>query len=305
TEHIPIETMHAAEAVRPVRPSANVLANIHDRLAQKRFLEKHGFPQPAFAEVATEADLQAAAKKVGTPAVLKTRRGGYDGKGQSRAMTPGSELAAWTEIGRAPCIYEAFVPFEKEVSVILARGVNGETRVYPLAENEHRKGILHTTRVPAKAPEASRLAAEKVAVGIAEALGHVGVIAVEMFLLKDGTVLVNEIAPRTHNSSHFTFGACSTSQFEQHARAVLGLPLGDPGLLTPVVMVNILGDAWKNGEPDWNALLRHGEIRLHLYGKKDMKPGRKVGHFLILGDASDATVARADELLAALSTGSK
>jgi len=305
TEHIAIESMHAAEAVKPVRPSSKVLANIHDRLAQKTFLQTHGFPQPAFAKVDTREDLEAAARTVGVPAVLKSRRGGYDGKGQSRVMEPGDLEGAWERINRAPCIYEAFVPFRMEVSVILARGVDGTMQVYPVAENVHRNGILHTTRAPARVPDAVAARAQEIAKGVAEALGHVGVIAVEMFVTRDDEVLVNEIAPRTHNSSHFTFGACSTSQFEQHARAVLGLPLGDPSLLTPVVMVNILGDAWKNGEPDWMALLAHPELRLHLYGKKDMKPGRKVGHFLLLDADTDRSLARADGLLAALSAGAK
>jgi 5-(carboxyamino)imidazole ribonucleotide synthase len=238
---------------------------------------------------------------VGAPAVLKTLTGGYDGKGQARAKTLADAPAAWESLGRQPCIYEAFVDFEREVSVVLARGLDGAVAFYPLAENEHRRGILHTTRVPARAPPGAEAKAQALAAAIAEALGHVGVMAVEMFLTRAGGLLVNEIAPRVHNSGHFTFGACATSQFEQHVRAVCGLPLGDTTLLRPVVMLNVLGEAWAKGEPDWaRAVLSEPGASLHLYGKAKAAPGRKMGHVLVLADTVDEAMARAERIHARL-----
>ena len=301
TEHIPSAALREVEKVAPLRPASGVLHVIQDRLRQKRFLEENGFPQPAFAHVHDEASLEEAVRRVGAPAVLKTLTGGYDGKGQARAMTPGEARAAWESLGRHPCIFEAFVAFEREVSVVLARGHDGEVRYYPLAENVHVRGILHTTRVPARAPAGAEARAQRLARAIAEALGHVGVLAVEMFLTRDGELLVNEIAPRVHNSGHFTFGACATSQFEQHVRAVGGLPLGDTTLLRPCVMLNVLGEAWARGEPDWAAaVLAEPGASLHLYGKAKAAPGRKMGHVLVLADTPDEAMLRAERIHARL-----
>jgi 5-(carboxyamino)imidazole ribonucleotide synthase len=301
TEHIAAAGLREVEKIAPLRPGAEVLHVIQDRLRQKQFLGKHAFPQPAFAHVHDRESLATAVRSVGAPAVLKTLTGGYDGKGQARAKTAADAPAAWDSLGQAPCIYEAFVDFEREVSVVLARGLDGKVAYYPLAENEHRKGILHATRVPARAPPGTEEKAQRLAAAIAEALGHVGVMAVEMFLTRQGGLLVNEIAPRVHNSGHFTFGACATSQFEQHVRAVCGLPLGDTTLLRPVVMLNILGDAWAKGEPDWVSLvLAEPGASLHLYGKAKAAPGRKMGHVLVLADTVDAAMARAERIHARL-----
>jgi 5-(carboxyamino)imidazole ribonucleotide synthase len=257
-------------------------------------------PQARWAPVGSRAELDTAIAGIGLPAILKVRRAGYDGKGQIR-IEPGMDLdAAWHRLGEQPSVLEELVRFSREISVVLARGMSGELRIYPIAENEHRRHILHTTRAPAPISEDGRTRAEAIAVQIANALGHVGVMAVEMFDLPDGRLLVNEIAPRTHNSGHYTFGACATSQFEQHVRAVCGLPLGDPRALTGAVMVNLIGDLWADGQPPWQHVMARPEARLHLYGKDAPAPGRKMGHVLLLGDDTDRALADADALIAAL-----
>jgi 5-(carboxyamino)imidazole ribonucleotide synthase len=303
TEHVPADVLDQLEAIVPVRPGARVLRTIQDRLVQKQFLDRIGLPQTPWADATISgaagaaSDLDAALAKVGRPAILKVRRAGYDGKGQVR-IDPGTDAAAQLALLRGePAVVEQLVPFVREISVILARGLGGEIRIYPLAENVHRRHILHTTRAPAPMPEAERARAEAIAVSVAEALGHVGVMAVEMFELADGTLLVNEIAPRTHNSGHYTYGACATSQFEQHVRAVCGLPLGDPRALSPAVMVNLIGDLWAAGPPAWHHVLAVPEARLHLYGKDAPAPGRKMGHVVLLDDDPVRALASAEALI--------
>ncbi|MCS6797864.1 MAG: 5-(carboxyamino)imidazole ribonucleotide synthase [Myxococcota bacterium] len=287
TEHVPAEVLERVQCIVPLRPSASVLRTVQDRLEQRRFLDRLGVPQTPWAPVDDAASLHAAAAAVGTPLVLKTRRAGYDGKGQAFASDPSQLLEAWDRIGRAPAVAERFVRFEREVSVLLARHPDGALAFYPLVENAHRRHILHASRVPAVVPAGIEEQARRIAARIAEALDHVGVMAVEMFLTREGGLLVNEIAPRTHNSGHYTLGACATSQFEQHVRAVCGLPLGDPALLSPAIMLNLLGELWRDGPPDWTAVLRHPRARLHLYGKRDARPGRKMGHVLVIDDDRD------------------
>ena len=231
--------------------------------------------------------------------IVKRRRHGYDGKGQAR-FSSAEDAAKGADIFAAPCVWEKVVPFAKEVSVVLARARDGEIAVYPLAENLHRNGVLHATRAPAQVDAAAARRAEELARGLARTLGHVGVMAVEMFLLADGTLLVNEIAPRVHNSGHYTLGACATSQFEQHARAVGGLPLGRVAQAAPALMVNLLGDLWAGGEPDWALLRSIPGATLHLYGKASARAGRKMGHYVVVGDAAEAEWDRADERLGAL-----
>jgi 5-(carboxyamino)imidazole ribonucleotide synthase len=297
TEHVPADVLTALEAIVPVRPNAAVLRTIQDRLVQKQFLDRLGLPQAAWAPV---DDIHAALAKVGRPAILKVRRAGYDGKGQQRIGPGDDPLALLARLHGEPAVAEEVVEFTRELSVILARGLDGQIQIYPVAENVHRHHILHTTRVPAPMPEARRAAAEAMAVAVAEALGHVGVMAVEMFELADGRLLVNEIAPRTHNSGHYTYGACATSQFEQHIRAVCGVPLGDPRPLTGAVMVNLIGDLWDRGPPAWHEVLARPEARLHLYGKDAPSPGRKMGHIVLLDDDSDRALATAESLIATL-----
>jgi len=297
TEHVPAEVLSVLEAIVPVRPNAAVLRTIQDRLVQKQFLDRIGLPQAAWAPV---DDVHAALAKVGRPAILKVRRAGYDGKGQVRIAPGDDPLALLGKLRGEPAVAEEVVAFTREISVILARGLDGQIQIYPVAENVHRHHILHTTRSPAAMPEARRRQAEAMAVSVAEALGHVGVMAVEMFELADGRLLVNEIAPRTHNSGHYTYGACATSQFEQHIRAVCGVPLGDPRPLTGAVMVNLIGDLWGQGPPAWGEVLVLPEARLHLYGKDAPAPGRKMGHVLLLDDDTDRALVTAESLIATL-----
>jgi 5-(carboxyamino)imidazole ribonucleotide synthase len=298
TEHVPAEVLDVLETIVPVRPNASVLRTIQDRLVQKQFLDRIGLPQAVWAPV---DDVHAALARVGRPAILKVRRAGYDGKGQVRIGRDDDPVALLARLRGEPAVAEEVVGFTREISVILARGLDGQIQIYPVAENVHRRHILHTTRAPAAMPEARRKRAEAIAVAVAEALAHVGVMAVEMFELPDGRLLVNEIAPRTHNSGHYTYGACATSQFEQHVRAVCGMPLGDPRPLTGAVMVNLIGDLWSQGPPAWYEVLARPEARLHLYGKDAPAPGRKMGHVVLLDDDADRALATAESLVAALS----
>jgi 5-(carboxyamino)imidazole ribonucleotide synthase len=300
TEHVPADVLDALEPIAPVRPGASVLRTIQDRRVQKQFLDRIGLPQATWAPVDDAGMLRPALDRVGRPAIVKVRRAGYDGKGQVRIEASDDAEALLGKLRGEPAVAEEVVRFSREISVILARGLDGQIRIYPIAENMHRRHILHTTRAPAPMPEPRRRRAEDMAVAVAEALGHVGVMAVEMFELPDGSLLVNEIAPRTHNSGHYTYGACATSQFEQHVRAVCGVPLGDPRALTGAVMVNLIGDLWARGTPAWHEVLAHPEARLHLYGKDGPAPGRKMGHVVLLDDDTDRGLATAEALIATL-----
>jgi len=298
TEHVPAAVLDELEPIAPVRPGAGVLRTIQDRLIQKQFLDRLGLPQAAWAPV---DDLEVALAAVGRPAILKVRRAGYDGKGQVRIERDSDAAAQLARLRGEPAVAEEVVGFVREISVILARGLDGQIQIYPVAENVHRRHILHTTQAPATMSASQRARAEAIAVSVAEALGHVGVMAVEMFELADGRLLVNEIAPRTHNSGHYTYGACATSQFEQHLRAICGVPLGDPRSLIGAVMVNLIGDLWSAGPPAWQAVLARPEARLHLYGKDGPAPGRKMGHVVLLDDDSARALATAEGLIATLS----
>jgi 5-(carboxyamino)imidazole ribonucleotide synthase len=297
TEHVPADLLQELEQIVPVRPGASVLRTIQDRLVQKTFLDRIGLPQ---AKWAPADDIEQALATVGRPAIVKVRRAGYDGKGQYRIDEATDPQTVVAKLRGELSVVEEVVRFVREISVVLARDVHGGHRIYPIAENVHRKHILHTTRAPAPMPAAQRERAVAIAIEVADSLAHVGVMAVEMFELADDRLLVNEIAPRTHNSGHYTYGACATSQFEQHVRAICGLPLGDPRALTGAVMVNLIGDLWSAGPPPWQHVLSLPEARLHLYGKDLAAPGRKMGHVVLLGDDTDASLAKADNLIAAL-----
>lgn len=304
TEHVPFAILERLEKIRPVRPSARVLRTIQDRLEQRCFLAALGAPQVRYAAVLDLESLGAASDAVGHPSVLKTRRSGYDGKGQARVADRDALARAWKTVGEVPAILESFVDFEKEISVLLARDVDGNVRFHPIAENVHRHHILQTSQVPARISE--ELAAQARALGarIASALEHVGMMAIELFVTREGSLLVNEIAPRTHNSGHYSFGACATSQFEQHVRAICGLPLGDTSLNCPAVMLNLLGDLWRDGPPCWSSVLAHPTARLHLYGKRRALPGRKMGHVLILSEDVEQAGALATTIAEELEHGS-
>lgn len=301
TEHVDAALLEQIAGMVPVRPGPSVLATIQDRAVQKRFLDRIDLPQARWAEVGSPAELAAAVATIGTPSILKARRAGYDGKGQARLEPDADPAAGWRRIGDVPATLEELVPFAREISVVLARAVDGDVKIYPVAENVHRRHVLHTTRAPAPMPADQRHTAEGIARTIAVELEHVGVMAVELFELPDGSLLVNEIAPRTHNSGHYTYGACATSQFEQHVRAVCGLALGAPDLLSGAVMLNLIGDLWSQRQPPWQHVLARPDARLHLYGKDRPEPGRKMGHVLILDDDTDRGLASADALLALLS----
>ena len=291
-ELIPIPVLEAVASARTLHPSPSVLAIVRDRLTQKNFLRKHGFPQTPYGEATTAAGWK-------YPVILKRRTHGYDGKGQCRLASEADAPKA-AEVLKEPCVWEKLVDFKAEISVILARGRDGKVAVYPVAENLHRNGVLHATRAPARIPKDVAASAVALATGIAGALGHVGVMAVEMFLLHDESLLVNEIAPRVHNSGHYTLGGCETSQFEQHVRAVCGLPLGSVAQRAPAIMVNLLGDLWAKGAPDWTAIETIPGATLCLYGKPQARPGRKMGHYTVVGPGAEAEFDRADERLAAL-----
>ena len=282
-ENVPSQTVEWAAAHCPVRPSGQVLHICQHRLREKEFLAGAGVPIAPFSKVENAAQLAAAAAQIGLPAVLKTAAFGYDGKGQ-RKLQPGDDLAeAWRSFEGQTAVLEKFIAFEREISVIVARGVDGAMTTWPVCENEHANHILDVTLCPARIPALVAEHARELAQSIALALDLVGVLAVEMFLLADGRIFVNELAPRPHNSGHFSFDASVTSQFEQQVRAVCGLPLGGTESLRPAAMANLLGDLWSGGEPDWNAAAKFPQVKIHLYGKTTPKPGRKMGHLTAFG----------------------
>ncbi len=292
-ENVSVAAAEAAAAHAPVRPAGAVLHTTQNRLREKGFLCRAGFPVTPYAAVHSAGELARAVAGIGTPAVLKTAGWGYDGKGQARIATPGEAAAAWSAL-KIPkgdeAVLEAFVDFEREVSVIGVRGQGGAFAHFGVLANDHRNHILDVTVAPAPVPPAVERDAVEIARGILEALEVVGVLCVEMFLTRDGGLLVNELAPRPHNSGHLTFDACVTSQFEQQLRAICGLPLGGTELLRPAAMANLLGDLWQDGEPDWAAACAFPEVKLHLYGKAAPRPGRKMGHLTAL--AADPEEAR-------------
>jgi 5-(carboxyamino)imidazole ribonucleotide synthase len=289
-ENVSAAATEAAALHAPVRPSGSVLHITQNRLREKAFLAGSGFPVTPFRPVRSPADLAAALAELGTPAVLKTAGWGYDGKGQVRIASPGEGPDAWDAVGQEECVLEAFVDFEREVSVVAARGLDGSFAHFGAIENRHCRHILDVSMAPAGVPPAIEDDAVEIARGILEALGVVGVLAVEMFLTREGRLLVNELAPRPHNSGHLTFDACLTSQFEQQLRAICGLALGSTELLRPAAMANLLGDLWAHGVPDWAAACRFPEVKLHLYGKAAARPGRKMGHLTALAESGEAAL---------------
>jgi 5-(carboxyamino)imidazole ribonucleotide synthase len=289
-ENVSAAAAEAAAEHAPVRPAGAVLHTTQNRLREKGFLRRAGFPVAPFAAVRSAEELERAVAEIGTPAVLKTAGWGYDGKGQAKIATPEEAASAWASLGTDEAILEAFVDFEREVSVVGARGLDGSFAHFGVIANDHRNHILDVSVAPAPVPGPVHRDAVEIARGILEALEVVGVLCVEMFLTRDGRLLVNELAPRPHNSGHLTFDACVSSQFEQQLRAICGLPLGSTALLCPAAMANLLGDLWQDGEPDWAAACRFPEVKLHLYGKAAARPGRKMGHLTAL--AADADEAR-------------
>jgi len=285
-ENVDANSMEYLSQFCPVRPSAKAVAIAQNRILEKTFLRDNGFETAPFTAINSKADIEAALKKIGTPALLKISQFGYDGKGQATVNTLAEASAAFEQMGSKPCVLEQRLKLQTEISVVVARDIKGNTVAYPVAENTHVNGILDISVVPAQVSEKLSQQATKDARAVADKLDYCGVMAVEFFVVENERLLINEIAPRPHNSGHYTMDACLTSQFDQQVRAMCGLPLGDTRLLSPVAMVNILGDAWKGDTaPPWNAVLDEPRAKLHLYGKRDARPGRKMGHFTCIGES--------------------
>ena len=287
-ENVPAQTAAAAAESVPVRPGGSVLHIAQHRGREKAFLARQGIPCAPFRLVSTQEELAQALAEIGTPAILKTAGFGYDGKGQVRIPCPEEAESAWDSLGGQECVLEGLVAFEREVSVVAARGVDGAFAAYGPIENAHVGGILDVSVCPAPGlPPAARAEAVTVTRAICEALDVVGVLCVEFFLTSKNGLLVNELAPRPHNSGHLTIEAHASSQFDQQLRAVCGLPLGSAGQLRPAAMANLLGDVWDNGTPNWPAALALPGVSLHLYGKAEARPGRKMGHLTALADTPE------------------
>jgi 5-(carboxyamino)imidazole ribonucleotide synthase len=288
-ENVPAAAAMILAARRPVLPDRKILETTQDRLAEKDFVKRLGIGTADYADVSSAVSLRAAIARIGLPAVIKTRRFGYDGKGQAIIREGDNPDRVWADLGTKSAILEAFIPFEREVSVIAARSASGHVECFDVTENEHRDHILKTSRAPADIPDALAAQARSIAETIANALNYVGVLAVEMFVVQgDGgpSVLVNEIAPRVHNSGHWTLDGASISQFEQHIRAIAGWPLGKPVRHGPVTMTNLIGDDIN----DYERWLTVPGASIHLYGKGSPRPGRKMGHVTQIGTVPPKTV---------------
>ncbi len=288
-EQIPLSSLAFCAEQRPLRPGLEALRIAQDRRLEKEFFRSLGLPTAPFLVVEQEADLQRATGLT-FPAILKTAQEGYDGKGQI-GVDHGRELAsAWQQLRQRPAVLEERVQLQQEFSVILARNSDGFVVFYPIAENRHQHGILDLSIVPCELSPEHQEQAREWALRLAQALDYVGVLAVEFFLTQNGKLLLNEMAPRPHNSGHFTLDACVHSQFDQQLRALVDLPFGDTRLLSPVLMLNLLGDLWQDSDIDWQSWLRHPQVKPYLYGKKEARPGRKMGHLNILAESRAAAL---------------
>jgi 5-(carboxyamino)imidazole ribonucleotide synthase len=304
-EQIGPAALSAAARHAPLRPSATILEVVQDRAVQKRWLSERGFPVGPYREVTNAAELAAAARALG-PLFVKTCRGGYDGRSQARVEAADDAAPAWTALGERRSVAEQALDLAAELSVMVARRPGGEVRAYPPALNFHERQILAWSVIPAPLSELVARRAEEIARGVADAFALEGILAVELFVLEDDTLLVNELAPRPHNSFHETEVACSTSQFEQLVRAVCDLPLGDTRVLRPGAIYNLFGDLWLRGDgpPRFDIALSRPGVRLHLYGKPGARPGRKMGHLSAVGDTATDALARVREAAAALAAAS-
>jgi 5-(carboxyamino)imidazole ribonucleotide synthase len=301
-ENIPAETLEYLEKLCPVRPAPAAVRIAQDRILEKRFIRDHGLDTARFAAIEDAGDLEAAVQTLQAPLLLKTASLGYDGKGQIPVDDLEQASTAFEQLGGRPCILEEMQELDCEISVILARSLDGQVAVYPVGENRHVNGILDTTIVPARVDDELADSAVDMATRLAGELDYCGVLAVEFFVTGNGRLLINEMAPRPHNSGHYTVDACVTSQFEQQVRMMCGLPPGDTCLLSPVVMVNLLGDIWAKGEPAWEAVLREPQACLHLYGKHEARKGRKMGHVNCLADDAGSALEIASNIRNALSS---
>ncbi len=281
-ENVPAESLRRLATLTRVAPGADALEVAQDRRVEKTFFSKAGIDTVRWQAIENEADVAAAVAEVGEQSIIKTATLGYDGKGQRVCSGADEVRTAFLELGAVPCVLEQRVDLAAEISVVAARNDNGEIACYPPGENVHRNGILHSTVVPAQATTARLEEAQDCAVRLLEALNYVGVLALEFFIAKDGQMLANEMAPRPHNSGHYTQDACASSQFDQQVRALCNMPLGDPRVQGAAGMLNLLGDAWAEGDPDWPAVLAQAESTLHLYGKAEARDGRKMGHINVV-----------------------
>ncbi len=281
-ENIPATVLSYLEEKTVVHPSSKALSSTQNRLVEKAFIESLGINVAPYAPIRNMADIDTIADSFQFPAIIKAASFGYDGKGQVVCETADDVRSAFTALNEVECVLEQRINLEREISTVLARSEFGDITYFPVAENVHVNGILHSTTVPSSVPEQQAQKAVEMANKIANGLDYVGTMAVEFFISQEGDIFANEIAPRPHNSGHFTLDACHTSQFEQQVRMLCGLPSGNCELVSPVVMINLLGDVWGNSQPHWQTLLSQPQNKLHLYGKKEARPGRKMGHFNVL-----------------------
>lgn len=298
-ENVPAESLRYLAQFKPVSPSAECVEIAQNRIREKEFALKAGISPAPFAAIRNEKDLQAAASSVGFPAILKTSTMGYDGKGQHVVDNLEQASQAFQSMGNVECVLEKKLHLKLEVSALLARNSRGEIQCYPPAENEHRNGVLHQSIVPARINEQLATAAKVNATRLAEEMNYVGVLAVEFFVTDDDQLIFNEMAPRPHNSGHYTKDAAVTSQFEQQVRVMCDLLPGDARLISPVVMVNLLGDLW---QPEWQYLFNEPAVKLHLYGKDEARPGRKMGHYNVLAENIDLAITTAQKVFDRLSS---
>lgn len=299
-ENIPAQTLAFLEDKTTVHPSSKALAQTQNRNVEKNFIASLGIATAPYVPIMRREDIADVEKTIAFPAILKVATFGYDGKGQVACDSLDDVYTAFDSLGEKECVLEQRIQLEREISVVLARSESGSITNFPVAENAHVNGILHSTTVPANmTAEQSQTAIQK-ANDIARGLGYIGTMAVEFFVSTDGEIIANEIAPRPHNSGHYTLDACHTSQFEQQVRMLCGLPAGNCDLVSPVVMINTLGDVWGNSEPNWAKLLAEPNVKLHLYGKKEARVGRKMGHFNVLAANTHDAMAQASRLFDAI-----
>jgi 5-(carboxyamino)imidazole ribonucleotide synthase len=293
-ENIPATTLAFLESKTVVHPSSEALAKTQNRIVEKEFIASLGIAVAPFLAIRSEADIDNVADKIQLPGILKVANFGYDGKGQVVCHTLDDVRQAFASLNQAECVLEQRINLEREVSTVLARSQLGDISNFPIAENVHINGILHSTTVPSVISDEQAQTVIETADKIAEGLNYVGTMAVEFFISKEGDIIANEIAPRPHNSGHFTLDACETSQFEQQVRMLCNLPSGNCELTSPVVMINLLGDVWGHSEPHWRDLLSVPNNKLHLYGKQEARVGRKMGHFNVLAESTEQAMAIAN-----------
>lgn len=304
-ENVPAASLRRLAELCLTAPPVSALATAQDRITEKQFLRDAGFETAPFGVVRSAADVPAAIGEAGLPAILKTSRLGYDGKGQAAADTEPDAVAAFERFGGVACVLEKRLDLELELSVVLARGRDGTAAAFPVAENHHVNGVLDTSVVPARISADLAGRAKGLAIRVAEAMDYVGVLGVELFVADGGRLYVNEMAPRPHNSGHYTIDACLPDQFEQQVRTLCGLPLINPTLLSPVAMANLLGDIWSGGEPRWQDALSLPGVRLHLYGKSTARPGRKMGHLNAIASNADLALEKVLEARGSLGGGGR